>query len=403
MKKTAAVFSWSLYDFANSIFAINIISYHFALWVTVEKGGSDLLYSSAITISIIVSGFLMPGLGAWSDRLRKRIPFLAVMTCLCVAFTAAMGYVSSLMLGLAFFCVANVAFQTAGVFYNALLPEISDAKNRGKISGYGVGLGYVGTIIGVIVAKPFLNAGGHQATFVPTAVLFLVGALPCLLFIKEPGTGESQLRLSYTLKDFKNALARIKGVPGGVVLLWCAFLAFNAVSAINVFMSVYAQKIIGLKPDEMHWFIILSTVFAILSALAFGQITDKRGSHFAMRLTLAFWALTMVLAATSFSPGVLWVVGPLAGTCFGAIWVCSRTLIIEMFPEEVIGEVFGIFGLVGRISAIVGPMVWALTTLVFSRINAPEMGYRIAVMTLVGYMCVAAVLFRKIPDSRVKA
>jgi UMF1 family MFS transporter len=139
----------------------------------------------------------------------------------------------------------------------------------------------------------------------------------------------------------------------------------------------------------------VSTVFAIISSYAFGVLTDRKGSRYCMRLTLNLWLLTLCLAVLAFTPRLLWIVGPLAGVCFGAIWVCSRTLIIEMFPAGMIAEVFGVFGLVGRASAIVGPGVWALTTWSFA---GSRLGYRLAVLTLIAYMAGAAGLFIKVPE-----
>ncbi|RKY40810.1 MAG: hypothetical protein DRP85_07860 [Candidatus Makaraimicrobium thalassicum] len=100
--KTLTVFSWALYDFANTIFAMNIISLYFALWVTVDMGGEDILYSCAISGSMFLAALAAPVMGAISDRL-GRIPFLVFFTAACCVATALIGLTDRLFSGLLFF------------------------------------------------------------------------------------------------------------------------------------------------------------------------------------------------------------------------------------------------------------------------------------------------------------
>src|SRR3989338_2477925 len=86
-----SIVSWALYDFANTIFSANIISLYFALWVTIDKKGEDILYSITLSISMVLAAILEPLLGAVSDIYKKRMPFLIFFTVQCCIFTALMG------------------------------------------------------------------------------------------------------------------------------------------------------------------------------------------------------------------------------------------------------------------------------------------------------------------------
>ena len=174
MKKKWIIFSWGMYDLANTIFTINIITLYFALWVVVDKGGRDIYYSIAIAVSMIFAAISEPIMGAISDRRQKRMPFLIYFTLLSILFTFLMGFTNSLFWGLTFFAIANFGYQVGIVFYNSLLPEIADKNEIGKVSGFGISLGYVGTIIGLLLVKPFVDAGGRQGAFIPTAIFFLL-------------------------------------------------------------------------------------------------------------------------------------------------------------------------------------------------------------------------------------
>ena len=100
MKNKLAVWAWALYDLANTIFFINVITLYFALWVTVDMGGKDIYYSIAMTCSMFLIALFQPVLGALSDRRAKRKPFLIGFTLMCVVFTGLLGLTKSLWAGL---------------------------------------------------------------------------------------------------------------------------------------------------------------------------------------------------------------------------------------------------------------------------------------------------------------
>src|SRR5512143_3656023 len=181
----ARVFSWALYDFANTIFSMNMLSMYFPLWITQDMGGRDIYYSVSLSASVVAAGISMPIIGAVSDRRKSRMPFLIVLTLLCISATAAISLSSSLFWALLLFSIANFGYMAALAPYDSLLPEVSKGVNIGRVSGLGVALGYFGSIGGLMMVKPFVDSGGRAAAFLPTAILFLVFALPCFLFVKE--------------------------------------------------------------------------------------------------------------------------------------------------------------------------------------------------------------------------
>ncbi|MBT3856239.1 MAG: MFS transporter, partial [Nitrospina sp.] len=79
-----AIFSWGLYDFANTIFSMNVISLYFALWVTVDHSGQDILYSTALSFSMLAVALSVPVFGTLSDTTgNRRVPLIG-LTLLCV-------------------------------------------------------------------------------------------------------------------------------------------------------------------------------------------------------------------------------------------------------------------------------------------------------------------------------
>jgi len=322
INKKLTIFSWSMYDFANTIFAMNVISLYFALWVTVDMKGEDILYSLALSGSMLLAAISSPMMGIISDRIGKRMPFLIFFTFICCVFTALIGLINKLVLGLLFFAIANFCYQIAAIFYNALLPQISGKGQIGRVSGYGTSLGYCGTIAGLLLVRPFVLKYGRQAAFIPTAFLFLLFSIPCFLFVKDrlvgrrdklrlfllrglsakqKGRGKFEFQIRGAFKKTKETFVNIKRHPDLFNFLIAAFIALNAINSIIVFMSVYTKKVMGFTDPEIITFYIVSTIFAIISSFIAGFITDSLGSKRTLSIVLGLWCISILLAVISFN------------------------------------------------------------------------------------------------------
>ncbi len=369
MALSRSVLAWCLYDLANTIFAMNMTSYHFPVWLVSERSCPELYYSLAFGGSMLASAFLMPALGRGSDRTGRRVSWMAFWTVGCVAFTAALGFTGPLPLVLAVFALANFCYQLAGVFYNALLPSVASVQQTGRVSGYGVSLGYVGTLIGILATGPVAAKIGRQATFLPTALLFLFLALPSFFWVRDRGGAPRKLPDA----GLKESLRP---------LLPAAALGLSAVGTVILFMSVYAKEAMGLSDAELHNFLILSTLVTIAGSFAWGRVTDRLGGYRSLWWVWAVWVLAFGLAAVSFHRGLFLLAGCLAGIALGGTWVTSRVLLVERVGLARIGEAFGLFGLVSRVAGVAGPVAWA--ALVWAGAPLGPLRYRIAMLLPLG-------------------
>ncbi len=133
MKKKSVIL-WGMYDFANTIYSMNVVSLYFPLLITTDLGGKDIFVSVANSASMLLVVTTMPFLGILSDRLGKRTPFLLLFTLLSVVATAFIGILagkSILLVSLAFI-LANYGFHGGNVFYNTLLGQVSDEGTHGR-------------------------------------------------------------------------------------------------------------------------------------------------------------------------------------------------------------------------------------------------------------------------------
>ena len=400
MKKKWIIFSWGMYDLANTIFTINIITLYFALWVVVDKGGRDIYYSIAIAVSMIFAAISEPIMGAISDRRQKRMPFLIYFTLLSILFTFLMGFTNSLFWGLTFFAIANFGYQVGIVFYNSLLPEIADKNEIGKVSGFGISLGYVGTIIGLLLVKPFVDAGGRQGAFIPTAIFFLLFSLPCFLFVRDksgvPIHRNQRSGIKEALKSIKDTFVNRKKYPGLLTFLIANFICLDAVNTTIPFISIYAKKAIFMSDADIRFFLIISTAFAIVGSFVFGYVVDKIGAKKTWTIVMGMWCVAFLFAATILHRNVFWIVGPLSGISIGSTWVATRALVAKIAPVEKRGEIFGLFGVTAKSASIIGPLAWGLITWLGEPLGV--LRYQIAVFVLLGFAAVGLVLLQKIPE-----
>jgi UMF1 family MFS transporter len=449
------VISWALYDFANTIYSMNILSLYFAGWLVIDLGFKDIHYSLAFSISMLASAILMPALGYLSDRKEQRTSpqrglFSQPRLLLLFIFTAgAIGSViaftitpiAAIALILIFFGLSNFFFEGGIVFYNALLASVSTDRNVGKISGFGVSLGYAGSIVGMILVLPFvtgdlfgldipfIEGGGKSAAFLPTAIFYAIFAIPIFIFVRE-GAGAPVLSDQTNVKDqsgkkeglreaYKDVWRSLKSTekyPGLLRFLISDYFFEDAIATVIIFMAVFTERVLGLSDAERTAFFILSTLFAMIGAYLLGLMADRFSPKKVLFWIVAGWISVLVLFAINSYQILFWILGPVVGILLGGVWAVSRPLLMRLSPPEKLGEFFGLFSLSGRAAAVIGPLVWGGVVLLFSqdyalgRITAEWLGmsgeaadrlpYRLAVLSLAAMMAMGLYIFRKVPDTK---
>jgi UMF1 family MFS transporter len=398
--------AWSLYDFANTIFSFAVVSGAIGLWLVDEarfgERDGNFILSVAVVVSVGLNALVSPILGALSDRGGRRLPFLLFFTVLCIVPSAFIGN-SPATIGVLLFIVANFAYQAALIYYDSTLKTVSKPETRGRLSGIGVGIGYCGTIfvglfmlaLGVEVADRFLVA----------AVLFALFAIPIFLFVRESGP---LARISVrdvvgSLAQLRTSIAHAREVPGLLRFLVARFFYSDAVNTIIVVMSVVTTKAKGLS-DQMALLVLLGlTVVAIFASFGWGRLVDRLGPKRTLMIVLASWAVGLILGAVSLSVdgplglAMFLIAGGILGSGLGGVQVADRVLMVRLAPPERIGEFFGLYGLVGKGSQVIGQLLYGLTLLLF--FDAFGVGaYQLAVITLLGTMLLGAWILRPVTD-----
>jgi UMF1 family MFS transporter len=452
------VLAWSLYELGATSFAMNMLSLYFPLDIATRVERGNERFSIVFSCSMLVVAIAAPLLGHLADRRGKRrllIPFVLSGITL-TALVAATGPVWRV---LAFFALANIAFQCAYVFYNALLSDVSDSSNAGRVSGYGVAAGYVGSLLGMVIAVPFVSGAARaklppvlgsvvdalsvaalssnvndawvrRNAYLPTALLWLGAAVPLLFFARLPkpegsgtaaraGNGEhseesgaghsffpSKKIPGSSPSPFRDVLHTIRSLPRTPSLLWFLvsnFLYIDVIHTIQVQMGTYSRFAVGLDDGAVLRLMLTATAVAVIGGLLYGFLCQRVTIRTATLVALGNWVLVFALALLVRDPKAFTLVGVLAGIGLGGIKVTGRLGLIALVPRERMTEFFGFFTLAGEAASVVGPFLWAATLTLFP--DKSPAGYRagLAVLFVVLVFAIGAFLKVRFPAKEVGA
>jgi MFS transporter, UMF1 family len=404
--------AWSLYDLANTVFSYAIVSTAIGLWLTDDsrfgQGAGQLVQGVAIALSVGLNGLVSPILGALSDRGGRRLPFLLFFTALTIVPSALIGPTPALV-GVALFTIANFGYQAALIYYDATLSEVSTPDTRGRLSGIGVGIGYLGTLLSAVVLLALGITETPDPIFLIAGVLFALFAIPIFVLVREPAPAPGRERVGWA--DVRASLTQIavtvehaRQVPGLLRFLVGRFFYSDAVNTLIVVMSVLAVKGMGMTQGEFLYVSLVLVVVAILASFGWGRLVDRFGPKRTLVTVLGTWVVglilgTVALAMPSTTPGlaIFVVAGAIVGSGLGGVQVADRVLMIRLSPPARLGEFFGLYGLVGKGSQVVGQLLYGV--IVFVLIDGLANGaYQVAILSLLVTMTIGLWLVWPVSD-----
>ncbi|MCX6826524.1 MAG: MFS transporter [candidate division Zixibacteria bacterium] len=424
------VIGWSLYDFANTIYSMNILSLYFKRWVVEDLGRDGLFYDIAYSGSMLLTGLIMPALGAISDHSQKKKLFLLLLTFFCCT---AIGIIpilptSLFILIIAIFGFSNFFYEGGMVFYNALLYSVSDGKDARLVSGFGVALGYLGAIFGMIFVLPavtgtifglkipWFEAGGKVAAFYPTAIFFFLFALPIFFWAKEVVSPDIPAKIDIR-KAYRYVWEGIKDTrryPGVLRFLIADYFFEDAVATVILNMGIFSSIVIGFSDASLTIFLIISTTSAMLGSFVIGYLAQSRNLKKMMTTIIFGWIFVLLMFVVFENGFIIYILGSLMGVLLGGLWTVSRPFLAEMVPKGELGRFFGLYSLSGRAAAVLGPIVWGIMVFIFnptrplgkalsgylnlSQTASIKLPYRLAVLSLIIMMILGLFIFRKLPE-----
>jgi len=386
--------SWCLFDFANSFYVIlpAVVwgPYYQRVIVGNEKGLGDLWWGYVVSASMLVVAGSSPMMGAIADYAGIRKRLLIVYTLVSVGAVCLFTTVQPGMIlwGFLITVVSYVGFEGGLVFYNAYLPEIAPPDYQGRVSGWGFAVGYSGSLLGLLLALPFVQRSLFNGVWLSIAAAFLIFSLPAFLYLPADALPKLTVRQAAAggTRETWRTFREIVRLSATRRFLLAYFFYEDGVNTVIYFASAFAAQTLGFSFTELLVLFALVQISALVGAFLWAKPTDRLGPKRVVMAMLVQWSLVAIAAYFVQSKVQFFVVAVLAGTGLGAIQAASRAFMSTLIPRGREGDFFGFYTLCGKSAAVLGPLI-------FGHVSAAAGGnQRLAILSLMALFLIGGVV-----------
>jgi UMF1 family MFS transporter len=396
--------SWALYDFANTIFSFAIVSFAMGPWATTLLGETNgtFFFTLASALSVLLNAAVSPVLGAMSDRTGRRKGYLLVFTIGCILPTLIIGFVD-IGLGLLAFALANFSYQAALIYYDALLPDVAEPRSRGRLSGVGVALGYVGSIVSALLLGLTTDANGDitAVSFVLVGSLFAVFAIPIFVVVRERVRPRGAFTVGEALRSWSQVVTTIgqaRERPGLLRFIVGRFFYTDPINTAIAVMSLFAINAVGFTQGEARMVLIVLIVVAVIASFFWGILCDRIGPKRTLLYVLASWTVGLLLIGLWLDKVPFMIAGAILGSGLGGVAVTDRLLLLRLTRPDEVGAMLGLYGMAGKLSAVAGPLLFGAIVLVMDPERNGPIAYQVAILSLLVLMIVGFWIVRAVPE-----
>ncbi len=384
-----AVWSWTMYDWANSAFATTVMAGFFPLffkayWADPDYPSESTFYlGMANSIASIIVALFAPFLGAIADQATAKKKFLFTFAYLGIVMTGGLWIVDKgyWQMAVLFYVLAALGFSGSNIFYDSLLPGVASEKNVDYVSSLGFGMGYIGGgilfLLNVIMyLKPDFfgipdGATAIRLSFVTVAVWWAVFSIPVAIWVKEPEIHESVgivSAVSLGWKQLKQTFKEIRHLKVVGIFLLAYWFYIDGVDTI-VKMAVDYGVTLKFPDSALITALLMVQFIAFPCALLFSLLSKKIGVKQSVMAGIIGYGIITFLAYFMSQMWHLYTLAALVGLFQGGIQALSRSLYTRIIPKEKSAEFFGFYNMLGKFAAVIGPAMMGTITLVTGNIR----------------------------------
>jgi len=377
MQTNRQIYSWALYDWANSAYVTTVMAGFFPLFFkNYFSSGTDVITSTAHlglanSISSMIIVLLAPLLGAIADvgGLKKR--FLLLFTYLGVLMSGSLALVQQGEWEVAAFVyiLGNIGFMGSNIFIDSLLPTVAKENEFDFVSGLGFALGYLGggilfglNVLMVHTPESFGLAGINEAvkvSFVTVALWWALFSLPLLLFVKEERAIQKKSTVETIAAGYRqllNTFRKIRLLKGLLLFLAAYWLYIDGVDTV-IRMAVDYAIAIGFDPKSLVLALLLVQFIGFPATLLFTKLAHKYDTKKALFIAIGTYLLITLWASMMQETYEFFLLAAMIGLVQGGIQALSRSYYARMVPREQAAEFFGFYNFLGRFATIFGPLL----------------------------------------------
>ncbi|WP_232315558.1 MFS transporter [Mycobacterium celatum] len=384
--RKSPLLAWALWDCGATGLNALVITFVFPVYLTasVGAGGGTSPTSSlgrAMTVAGVIVALCAPMTGSWITDPRRRRHVLTALTLAVVVLTATMSLIRDdpryLLTGLILLAATAACGDLASVPYNATLRLISTPETSGRISGFGLASGYVGSVALLLtVYVGFIAGGGSTAgalgistadglnvrmAMLLTAAWFLFFALPLLIWApKPPAMARDQVAAAVGAvrqlwADFVAEWRRDRNV---VYYLLASAVFRDGLSGVFAFGAVLGVNVYRISAANVLLFGVMACTVAAVGAVLGGLLDQRVGSKAVILGSLASMIAVGLTLLTLSGPLAFWVCGLLLCLFIGPTQSSARALLLQMTADGKEGLAFGLYTTTGRAAAFLAPSMF---------------------------------------------
>lgn len=385
---TKAEKSWIMYDWANSIYATNIMAAIFPIYFAMQADETgNKLYGFAVSAAALVVALLAPILGAIGDFSGMKKKLFAGFLVLGLVFTAVMAAFEDWRLMLIGFIFSRIGFSGSCLFYDSFLTDVTTPERMDRVSSWGYAMGYIGgstiPFIISIAVMLLLNQSvlSYKIAILIVVVWWAVFSIPFLKNVKQQYSVEDAPQ-ALAKQAFRNAWKTFKDILKDKKILFFIIAYFFYIDGVDTIISMATNygETLGLGAIGMILALLVTQIVAVPFSILFGNLAKKVGAMRMIAIAVCVYFVITILgffmgfnieqaelsggdieAALKLSSTLFWILATLVGTVQGGIQALSRSYFGQLIPPERSNEYYGFLDIFGKFSCVIGPALYAAT------------------------------------------
>lgn len=385
---TKAEKSWIMYDWANSIYATNIMAAIFPIYFAMQANETgNKLYGFAVSAAALVVAVLAPILGAIGDFSGMKKKLFAGFLVLGLVFTAVMAAFEDWRLMLVGFIFSRIGFSGSCLFYDSFLTDVTTPERMDRVSSWGYAMGYIGgSTIPFIISIAIMLLMNQSVLSYKIAILIVVVwwavfSIPFLKNVKQQYSVEDAPQ-ALAKEAFRNAWKTFKDILKDKKILFFIIAYFFYIDGVDTIISMATNygETLGLGAIGMILALLVTQIVAVPFSILFGNLAKKVGAMRMIAIAVCVYFVITILgffmgfnieqaelsggdieAALKLSSTLFWILATLVGTVQGGIQALSRSYFGQLIPPERSNEYYGFLDIFGKFSCVIGPALYAAT------------------------------------------
>ena len=391
--------NWVLYDVGNSAFTLlitTIVPIYFN-YLAGNAGLSDVDYLAywgyAASLATLLVAFMGPVCGSLADTKGYKKPIFVISLIVGAVGCISLGFAKNWLVFLVIYLIAKVGYSGSLIFYDSMLPDVTESERMDEVSSKGYAFGYIGSCIPFVVSLVIvLGAGAIGITmelamgiaFFITAAWWVLMTFPLLKTYrqkhyvekKKGAVKESFVRLGRTF-------CNVKKEKKVFLFLLAFFFYIDGVYTIIDMATAYGSAL-GLDSTGLLLALLVTQIVAFPFAILFGRLAQKYKAEKLIMVCIAAYFGIALFAVFLTNQVQFFILAIFVGMFQGGIQALSRSYFSRIIPASQSGEFFGLMDICGKGAAFMGTAIVSAVSQITGSMNA-GVGM-ISVLFVIGFL-----------------